>query len=117
MGVRRGKHGAKTPSGEAARAARMRGRAQTSRSGEQRNGVMVAVEGGRKGNSQSPARGREGCRLREQRGLDRMSRERGPTKVPPTEKVREHENVALVRWGPVYTQMGATSAKLEEQNK
>lgn len=38
------------------------------------------------------------------RGLDRMSRERVQTKLPPTRKVREHENVGLIRWGLAYTQ-------------
>lgn len=57
-------------------------------------------------------------RCESRRGLDRMSRERVRTKLPPTEKVREHENVVLIRWGlGLHMEIRAISVKLEEQNK
>ena len=67
LGVRRGKHSKasarESQQGEAACPAQMWGRAQTSCSGKQQNRATVAVEGGRKGNSQLRARGGEGCQL------------------------------------------------------
>lgn len=107
LGVRRGKH-SKAPvqesqQGEAAHAARMWGRAQTSCSGKQQNRQWwLWKEEGREIPSYRHRAGKAvSCESR--RGLDRMSRERVQTKLPPTEKVGEHENVVLIRWGLAYT--------------
>lgn len=107
LGVRREKH-SKAPvqesqQGEAAHPARMWGRAQTSCSGKQQNRQWwLWKEEGREIPSYRHRAGKAvSCESR--RGLDRMSRERVQTKLPPTEKVGEHENVVLIRWGLAYT--------------
>lgn len=95
-GARRGRHSKacvrQPPRRGAARPARMWGRAQTSCSGKQPSSA-----GGRKGNSQLGAGRRKAVSWESRRRLDCMSRERVRTKLPPSEKVREHENVALIR--------------------
>lgn len=67
LGVGRGRHSKalfwESQQGEAAPPARMWGRAQTSCSEKQQNRAMVAVEGGRKGNSQLWVQGGEGCQM------------------------------------------------------
>lgn len=47
----------------------------------------------------SSYRHRAGKAVSSESRLDRMSQEREQTKLPPTKKVREHENVVLIRWG------------------
>lgn len=68
---------------------------------------------GRRKEGKFPVRGGKVVSCESRRGLDRMSQERVQTKLPPTEKVREHENLALIRWGVgLHTQIRVTSVKL-----
>lgn len=105
LGVSRGKHSRdqlqQSQQGEAAHPARMWGRAQTSCSGKSRTGNGSC---GRRKEGKFPVIGAgKAVSCESRRGLDRMSRERVQKELPPTKKVREHENVVLIRWGLAYT--------------
>lgn len=104
MGVRRGEHSKasirESPQGEAACPVRMWGKHKHPAQESSRTGWWwLWKDDGRKIPSDGPGVGKAvSC----ERAWHDVTGE-GTTELPPTEKVREHENVVLIRWGSVYT--------------